>query len=45
MSLSDRVLLPDGVKPILYNLELVPDLTAFTFKGFDALENVLNISY
>ena len=38
MSLSNRVLLPAGVKPIVYHLELTPDLDNFTFKGFLQIE-------
>ncbi len=32
-STSERVLLPENVKPINYNLVLTPDLVNFVFKG------------
>lgn len=42
MSLTDRVLLPSGVKPMVYNLELTPDLSSFTFKGSLSIDIIVS---
>lgn len=44
MSLSDRILLPTGVKPVIYHLELTPNLTEFTFNGKLEIDYVVTVS-
>ena len=38
MTTLDKIVLPNNVRPINYNLKLQPDLTEFTFSGEETIE-------
>ena len=38
MTTPDKIVLPNNVRPINYNLKLQPDLTQFKFSGEETIE-------